>query len=477
MRPVLTVAEMRAVDASAQQQVPLASLVERAGTAVAHEATELLGGTLYGRRVVVITGPGNNGADGRVAARLLARRGARVHHVDAKGPPQVLPDADLVIDAAFGTGFRGDYQRPAERRPGAPWLAVDVPTGLDADLGLAGDGTVRAARTVTFGAFKPGLLLGSGPEVAGEVHLRTIGLPVEEAGCGIGLIEDDDVGLLPPRRRDGHKWSAAVMVVGGSPGMYGAPGFVSHAAARSGAGMVRLGVPGADPSSLPASEAVARALPVEGFESDVLGEIDRFSSLVVGPGLGTSRATQDAVRRLVGGAALPTLVDADGLFALGPAEEAAGVISRRRPDAPVVLTPHAGEFTRLAGRPPGPDRIADVRALAAATGAIVLLKGPTTVVAEPGGDVMLSAAGTPALATAGTGDVLSGVIGALLARGMPALQAAAVGAHVHGRAAALGRPEGLVAGDLPELVSAVLSEARTCRRTAASGTSRLVVDG
>ena len=477
MRPVLTVTEMRAVDEEAQREVPLSGLVARAGAAVAHEAIQMLRGA-YGRRVVVVAGPGNNGADGRVAARLLARRGARVHLVDAKAPPGTLPEAELIIDAAYGTGFHGDYHAPESGRRATPWLAVDVPTGLDADLGLAGEGTVSAARTVTFGALKPGLLLGSGPELAGELFVRPIGLPVDGTKCRIHLVGDDDVrALVPPRRRQDNKWSTAVMVVSGSPGMYGAPGFVSHAAARSGSGMVRLGVPGADPSTLPASEAVARALPEVGFEADVLAEIKRFTALVVGPGLGTSTDTVQAVRRLVTGAELPTLVDADGLTALGPAQETARVISGRRGRGPVVLTPHDGEFARMAGHPPGPDRVADVRSLAAETGAVVLLKGATTIVAEPGGDVLLAAAGTPALATAGTGDVLSGVIGALLARGVPALEAAAVGAHVHGRAARLGPVEGLVAGDLPELVSRVLSATAVRRDGQGAGTVRLAADG
>ncbi len=237
--------------------------------------------------------------------------------------------------------------------------------------------------------------------------------------------------------------------------------------------MVRLGVPGADPSSAAGlrggGEGVAARRASRAMCSP-RSTVSRRSSSV--PASAPRAPPCEAVRRLVAGAALPTLVDADGLTALGPAGEAArGDLRAARGAAPVVLTPHEGEFARLAGHPPGQDRIADVRSLAAATGAIVLLKGPTTVVAEPGGEVLLAAAGSPALATAGTGDVLSGVIGAFLARGMPALEAAAVGAHVHGRAAALGPLEGLVAGDLPELVSAVLSEARAAGG-AASGRDR-----
>ncbi len=269
MKPVLTVAEMRAVDEAAQRHTGLQTLIARAGTAVATEAISMLGGA-YGKRVVVVAGAGNNGNDGRVAARLLARRGAGVVVTE----PGAALDADrgrvdLLIDAAFGTGFHGDYAAPDPL--GAPVLAVDIPTGLGADLGVASAGAVRADRTVTFGAWKPGLLLESGPDLAGHVEVRTIGLPVATAQPAMYLIEDADVvALLPERGRNGHKWVSAVMVVAGSPGMYGAPLFVARGAGRAGAGMVRLGVPGADPATLPAGSAVVRRLPAEGFDAGVL---------------------------------------------------------------------------------------------------------------------------------------------------------------------------------------------------------------
>ncbi|MGO8874196.1 MAG: NAD(P)H-hydrate dehydratase [Acidimicrobiales bacterium] len=471
MEPVLTVAEMRAVDEAAQAREPLSGLIERAGCAVATEAIAMLGpGGAYGRRVTVVAGPGNNGNDGRVAARRLARRGARLTVVEAREAPKELTGADLVIDAAYGTGYRGSYEAPDPA--GAPVLAVDVPTGLDAGTGVAGDAAVRALRTVTFGALKPGMLLNDGPERCGEVVRRRIGLPVSDAGAGIHLVEDADVvSWLTDRARSGHKWNHAVMVVAGSPGMYGAANYVTAGAGRGGAGMVRLGVPGAEGSGLPAGSAVARALPLEGFEAEVLEEIDRFKSLVVGPGLGTSEATAAAVRRLVSGTAVATVVDADGLTALGGAERAARVMAAR-PAGSVVLTPHEAEFARLSGAAPGPDRIGDVRALAARTGAVVLLKGSTTVVAAPDGRVLLAAAGSGRLATAGSGDVLSGVVGAFLARGLGGLEAAALAAHVHGRAAARGRPEGLLAGDLPELVADVLSAAALERQRRAQPSHR-----
>ncbi len=463
MQPVLTVVEMQAVDAAAQESEDISALVDRAGTAAAAQALDMLGPSgAYGRRVSVVAGRGNNGNDGRVAARRLAARGALVTLVDAKEAPRQLAGADLVIDAAYGTGYRGTYEAPD---PGtAPVLAIDVPTGLDAVTGVAGEGAVRAARTVTFGALKPGLLLGDGPERCGDIVVCPIGLPLEVVEPAMHLLEDADVvAWLPDRQRNGHKWSNAIMVVAGSPGMYGAAGYAVAGAGRAGAGMVRLGVPGADPATLPSGSAVATTLPAEGFDDGVLAQIGRFRSLVVGPGLGTGNATVEAVRRLVAGAGVPTVVDADGLTALGSADEAAAVVASRG-GAPVVFTPHDGEFARLAGAAPGADRVGDVRVLAARTGAVVLLKGSTTVVAAPDGHVLLSTAGSPRLASAGSGDVLSGVIGAFLARGLGPLEAAALAAHVHGRAAGLGRPEGLLAGDLPELVSDVLSAAALMRQ-------------
>lgn len=456
MQPVLTIAEMRAVDARALERETLEALVGRAGSEVAREAVSMLGGA-YGRRVVVVAGRGHNGDDGRVAARLLARRGARVvlHDPRVPGP---LPAADLVVDAAVGTGFHGEYASPA-MAPGTRVLAVDVPSGLDADTGLAGPGVAAAERTVTFGAWKPGLLIGAGPRLAGRVRVAPIGLPLEAAE-GVAprtwLVEDRDVAeRLPRRARDGQKWDHAVAVVAGSPGMVGAATFVTAGAQRAGSGMVRWLCPGVPPDRLPPSEAVVRPASADGFDRDVLEELPRVRAAVVGPGLGRAPATIAAARRLVASAPVPVVVDADGLFALGAAREAAEVL-RSRP-APAILTPHEGELARLTGSAPGTDRIGEVRRLAAELHAVVLLKGPTTVVAAPDGEVLLAAAGSARLSTAGTGDVLSGVVAAFLARGLEPLLAAALAAHVHGLAGERGLPEGLVASDLPRLVAEVLS--------------------
>jgi len=465
VRPVLRVEEMRAADADALRTVPEATLVERAGTAVATAAVRLLGGT-YGRRVVVVAGKGNNGADGRVAAGRLRRRGARVTVLDADDAPERIGPAgavDLVIDAAYGTGFRGVYRAPAVP-PGVPVLAVDIPSGVDGTTGQAGGEPLRADVTVTFAALKTGLVQGDGLLLSGRVEVADIGLDAA-ARARIWLVEDADLTLVPPRPRRAHKWQAAVAVVAGSPGMTGAAGLCARAAYRAGAGMVRLGVPGGDPEDCGVPEAVGARLPAQGWAPAALEMAERCRALVVGPGLGRAGSTAADVRELVARAPMPVVVDADGLFALGSADDTAAVMGRRaQGDAPappsVVLTPHDGEFTRLAGTAPGADRIAATAGLAAETGAVVLLKGPTTVVAEPGGDVLLAAAGTPRLATAGTGDVLSGMVGAFVARGLTPAEAAALAAHAHGRAASLGGGEGLVAGDLVELVAAWLSAVR-----------------
>ncbi len=378
---------------------------------------------------------------------------------------------DLVIDAAYGTGFHGTYRAPSVPA-GVTVIAADIPSGVNGDTGEACGEPLRADVTVTFGALKPGLFQGDGAKLCGRVEVADIGLDVSRAR--LWVIEDTDVGrLLPARPKNAHKWLSAVAVVAGSPGMTGAADLCARAAYRAGAGMVRLGIPGALPTELPVSEAVVTALEADDWVSGALEMADRCQVLVIGPGLGRSESTASCVRRLVARCPVPVVIDADGLFALGtgadlsaapgagptgagaPGTSAAGAGAPAR-----VLTPHDGEFARLAGGSPAPDRIASVRALASQSGAVVLLKGPVTMVADPDGNALVSTAGSPRLATAGTGDVLSGVIGAFVARGVAPLEAAALGAHVHGAAAALGPSEGLVAGDVVDLVAKWLSTVR-----------------
>jgi ADP-dependent NAD(P)H-hydrate dehydratase / NAD(P)H-hydrate epimerase len=461
MRPVVSVAEMRAADELALQSVDEQVLIGRAGFAAATVALEMLGGA-YGRRIVVIAGKGNNGNDGRVAAAALTRRGALVEMIEAADAPERIASVDLVIDAAYGTGFSGSYE-PPEVASGTPVLAVDIPSGVHGDSGQIGGRALRADRTVTFAALKPGLLMGEGAAAAGPVTVADIGIPI--VGATIGLVEDSDLHGVPQRPWNTHKWASAVAVVAGSPGMEGASFLCARGAARAGAGMVRLAVPGADEQASGPwpIEAVRMPLGSKGWADEVLGVLGRCRALVVGPGLGRDEVIQAEVRRLIASSPVPVVADADALFALGDVTSAREVITAAGANRPVVLTPHDGEYRRLSGEDPGPDRIAAARRLADSTGAVVLVKGSLTAVAAPSGadapvpGVLLAAAGSPVLATAGTGDVLSGIIGAFIARGLPILQAAAFGAHVHGSAARGGRPEGLVSVDLPDLVSDWLS--------------------
>jgi hydroxyethylthiazole kinase-like uncharacterized protein yjeF len=461
MQPVHTRDELREADKAAIAKVGLDILLARAGSAVATAALRILGQG-YGKRVVVIAGRGHNGDDGRVASALLARRGVRVIEIDPGALPETLPACDLVIDAAYGTGFRGEYKAP-EVPAATPVLAVDIPSGLDCDTGLAGEGAVRASLTVTMAALKPGLLMGQGRELAGKIEVAPIGIDV--APGKLWVLDDTDINAwLAPRPVETNKWRSACVVLAGSPGMMGAAHFSTSGAQRAGAGMVRWCVPGAASGSLPASEAVAVAVPATDFADAVLGELHRCRALVIGPGIGSAAGVVASVRDLVARAKVPVIVDADGLGALGGLEQAREVLAARK--VPAVLTPHDGEYEKLAATKeggdsrPGLDRVGAARSLASRLGAVVVLKGSTTAVATPRGECLLVTSGSARLATAGTGDVLSGVVGAFLARGLDPLHAAALAAHVHGRAAGLGLAEGLVAGDLPELVAKVLSNAR-----------------
>ena len=450
MIPIVTPEEMGAIDAAAPE--PVEVLIGRAGQAVARAAIDLLGGT-YGRRVVIIEGKGNNGNDGRDAARRLRARGVRVVELDAAQPdgPPIVPACDLVIDAAYGTGFRGSFE-PPEVPDGTPVLAVDIPSGVDGLIGVVSEGAesriLRADRTVTFAALKPGLLLGTGATEAGRIEVADIGL--DTSGARAHLVTAGDVAdWLPERPADTHKWRSAVWVVAGSPGMGGAAALACGGAQRAGAGYVRVSTPGGGGPSAGqiGTEVVHLDLSELGWAAEVLDGLDRFRALLVGNGMGTADATAEQIRALVAGSGIPTVVDADGLTAL-----AGGTGAPVRLTPSTVLTPHDGEYERLAGQPPGPDRFAAARNLAQRTGAIVLLKGPATVVAHPDGRVLVTTTGDARLATAGTGDVLAGVIAALCARGLEPFRAAAAGGFLHGLAADLGWRDGLVAGDVVALL-------------------------
>jgi ADP-dependent NAD(P)H-hydrate dehydratase / NAD(P)H-hydrate epimerase len=424
-------------------------LMERAGGAVAREAMLAYPAAT---RFACVCGGGSNGGDGRVAARVLRDAGHLADEVD-----DGLDDYDVVVDALFGTGFHGAprpdaaavIQRINDSR--APVVSVDLPSGVDASTGEIAGAVVDADLTVTFHASKVGLAVAPGRFHAGRVVVADIGLDDEETElrhATPALIE-----LIPHRREGDTKYRAgSVLVVGGQPGMTSAACLTAMAALRADAGYVALAIP---EESLRTAETLAlEPVKVPWGDDDAVETLvaaaERASALALGPGLGRSPQRRALVRELLERVDLPAVVDADGLFELEP-------VSRR---APTVLTPHAGELGRLLGRESGQvdaHRLAAVREAADRFGAVVLLKGTDTIVASPGGSAVVSDYGPPSLATAGTGDVLTGIVAAFLAKGLEPATAAAAAAVAHGLAAqAAPHQAGLVASDLLRLLPAAL---------------------
>lgn len=499
MKPVLTPEEAGALDRATQDAgIPAEILMERAGRAVARAAVDLVGG-VYGRRAVVVCGKGNNGGDGLVAARHLARWGMRVVVVAVEGTAALrepaatnlrrlgevgvrvrdwssptlaheLARADVAIDAIFGTGFRGFPEEGwAEaiddlNAGRAPVVAVDIPSGVNGGTGAVEGAAVRAELTVAFGAAKVGAVLLPGAEFAGAVRVADIGFPEELVRAEVFLVEPADVAAwLPVRPVETHKRATGVLVVvAGSRGMTGAPALVAEAAGRVGAGLVTVAATTEILPMIQANLNEATFLPLASTERGtvagdaldaVLDVLGRAHALAIGPGLTTDEETAAFVRDLVRASPIPMVIDADALNAFsGRATD----LAERKADA--VLTPHVGEFSRLAGvgvRDLEADRLGHVRALARDADAIVLLKGSRTIVADPGGVVRINPTGGPVLATAGSGDVLTGMIGGLLARGLAPVDAASAAAYVHGVAGTVaGRRsgDGTLAGDIAAAV-------------------------
>lgn len=483
MEPVLTPEAMAGADGRAiAAGTPVEVLMERAGRAVAWTVRRTVSG-LYGRRVVIVCGKGNNGGDGLVTARVLEGWGVRTTVFELAAGiartafTRALASADVVVDAMYGTGLRDalrdDAAWVAEQL--ACWsgevVAIDIPSGIDGLTGAAAGWAVRANRTVTFAARKLGLVFEPGRSYAGEIVVADIGIQVDDrADAPAGMVTADDVvEWLPARAPDAHKWQSGVLVVGGSGGMTGAPMLVSHAAMRAGAGIVWCALPGHDAArAASGTEVITKALPADAADSlsraaaeALLADVGRFAAIAVGPGLGGAGDpdVQFVVRTLVAEARQPLVLDADGLNAL--AGDLAQLRARHTLGGPVVLTPHAGEYQRLMGAPVGPNRLVAAQALAERSGAVVLLKGPGTVVADPSGRVALNPTGGAALATAGSGDVLTGIVAGFLARGLDAFRAAAAAAWVHGHTAdrlvSVDGP-GLVAGDLVGGLARTLQE-------------------
>ncbi len=490
--PLLGAPEMQAVDrwAIEAQGVPSLDLMERAGEGVARELERLA----PDGAVAVVCGKGNNGGDGLVVARLLREAAREVSVVclasaqemssDARAnllrlpgdPPlrfgepsarEAIERADVLVDALLGTGFAGTpHGAVAEAIEAltaspAPVLSIDVPSGVDASTGTVAGVAAHARSTVSFHAGKPGLWIHPGKGCVGDMGTIEIGVPRgAPSHTDIGLISERVLGLLPRRGADSNKFTSGhVVVVGGSRGLIGAPAMASLAAMRAGAGYVTACVPQSLARVLDVQlmETMTRGLPDEDGalvpegRTAVLEALERAGALVLGPGFGRAAASACLARELAGASPVATVLDADGLNAhAGRLPD----LARRR--APTVLTPHAGELARLLGSDSesvGRERLASARAAAEQCGAVVVLKGDDTLVVDPGGRVAISPGDSPALATAGTGDVLSGTIAALLSQKLDAFEAAAAGVYLHllaGREAArrTGAPEGVIAGDV-----------------------------
>ncbi len=435
--PLLSTAAMREADARATATRGTDALVRAAGTAVGHEARRMLG-RCYGTRVAVVAGPGLNGGDGRVAAGWLRARGARVDVIEARDAPASLAGYDLVIDAAFGLGCSRPYVAPS-LSPATRVLAVDLPSGVDADTGALLGSPPRADVTLALGAVKFAHVTGPAARLIGELRYASLGIvgPHDDLVTD-GVIEDADLDGVVRVARDDHKWRHALQVYAGSALMPGAGALVVLGALAGGASMVRVA----------SRDGIAGDVALEAVRVSA-GPVDpRCRAVVAGPGLGEGAASW--LGPWLEGAPSPVVLDADALVG--------DLVGRARAAAhPWIVTPHDGEYARLAGASAGDDRVGAARALARDSGCVVLLKGPITVVADPDGRVRVVRAGTAALATAGSGDVLSGLIGATLARGHDALSAASLSAHLHGRAGARLPVYGAASG-LGPAITAVLED-------------------
>jgi NAD(P)H-hydrate epimerase len=488
--------DMRATDewAIETKRIPSLDLMERAGEGLARVTAE----RAPAGRIAIVCGKGNNGGDGLVAARLLRAAGRDVEplavwpaqwmqgdaqeQVKRLGAEPAAFDAarldrvHVIVDALLGTGTTGAPRDPAAgvieamEAARAPVVAADVPSGVDGSTGEVAGAAVHAVATATFHRGKPGLWIHPGKAYAGTVEVIEIGIPrggpaKPEVGLvGAGVLRD-----MPRRDSSSTKFSSGnVFVIGGSSGLTGAPTMAALGAMRAGAGYVTVAAPESlEPTfSVRLLEAMMVGLPhergtlTEEAVEPALRAIRRADAVVLGPGIGRSEGAQGFARAMFERIDVPLVIDADGLNAL------AGCFPEDLPQRrwPTILTPHAGELGRLLeldSEEIGRARLAHVRSAAATARAYVVLKGDDTLVAAPGGRVAISRGGAPALATAGTGDVLSGVIGAMLAKGLAPAHAACAAVYAHVRAGQLAAaphgPDGVIASDVIQQLPAALS--------------------
>lgn len=505
---VVTAQEMREIDRAAINDygIPGIVLMENAGLAVAETIKEMLGGK-SGQVVTIFAGKGNNGGDGFVAARHLHNSGIDVKVLLLANPGEITGDAainlniwnkmgqkvypvagsddfnavrlflvktDLIVDAIYGTGFKGPVREPVGRimeainAGGKPVVSVDVPSGLEADTGKVNGPCVRATTTVTFALPKLGLLFEPGAGYVGELKIADISIPQvlhESQLLKRNLLERQmAANWLPYRPSASHKGDyGRVLLIAGSRGLTGAACLGAQAAARSGAGLVTLAVPEGlhgiveakltEVMTAPLPQTDRQTISLEALPS-ISGMLDKADVLALGPGLSTHPETVELVQKLLPSLRIPCVLDADGLNAL-----AGHTHIFKKMQAPLIITPHPGEMSRLTGMPVNKiqqDRLAVVEKFSLAWKTVVVLKGVPTLVCSPDGEVYINPTGNPGMASGGSGDVLTGIIAGLLAQGMSPLTASAAGVYLHGMAGDLAAAQkgmmGMLAGDILDVL-------------------------
>jgi NAD(P)H-hydrate epimerase len=511
---ILTAAQMQALDRRTitEAGIPGLTLMERAGTHAAELVLEFLGPDPTGT-VTILCGKGNNGGDGLVTARLLAKRGPKIQVVLLNDPVELtgdakimwqrwkktpgsratcvaptrdrldalLADSHVVVDALLGTGLASEvkdtYRAAIEGMNdcGRPVVAIDLPSGLHADTGAIMGAAVRATATITFGHPKLGLFVGAGIDHAGRVRVGDIGIPAsysDQVASSLSLLVGQDMGrLLPDRRASAHKGTFGhAAIIAGSVGKTGAAALSAKAALRVGTGLVSVATPAGVNATLEAKLLEAMTAPMPETKAHTLARsgLDRLMTFVssrtaaaIGPGLSTHPETVDLVQTLIPRLEKPTVVDADALNALAGKTR---LLSDCK--APLVLTPHPGEMARLIEETTpesiNADRIGAAARMATTRGVIVILKGARTVIARPDGQVAVCPTGNAGMATAGTGDVLTGMVAGLLAQRLPPWDAARAGVYLHGLAGDLAAVDvgqaGMIAGDLLERIPRALAQ-------------------
>lgn len=500
---VATSKEMQNIDNRAKDEfgIPTLVLMENAAIGITRVVEEMFG-PIKGKSITIISGKGNNGGDGLAAARHLHNRGAKIKvfllpevnsvtgdaatnldialkmgiGVYSKGMYDMsalriaLNHSHTIVDAIFGTGLsspvKGEYRDVVEliNNSNRPVIAVDIPTGINSDTGEVMGVAIRAAITVTFGIPKRGHLLHPGCEFTGRLHITDISIPeaaIKKESIHLHLLTEEDIRkIISPRPTDSHKGSFGhVLVIAGSIGKGGAAAMTSLACLRTGAGLVTLATPESvqpivaekvtEVMTYPLSETHEKTIAFSAIETIL--ELSKDKAVVaIGPGLTTHKDTTAVARRLIKDIGAPVVIDADAINAL---TDHLDILRERK--FPAVLTPHPGEMGRLTGKSSADvqkDRIGIARAFATDHGVYLVLKGANTVIAEPSGEVYISPTGNPGMATAGTGDALTGILSGLIAQGVDISSAVRLGVYIHGLAGDIAAKEvgmiGMLAGDL-----------------------------